>query len=116
MPSDYEAKPFIPNRADIGKMVGDAELARRLGHELQIPQRYGLRLLKAYRKVVTDALEHGEGMNLDVVTLRLTEFDTRNYNKGFLIDKPRAMMYRYVLSLTDHGESVLKQLTKDNFK
>jgi len=106
---------FKINRAKVGELVGDRELSRRLAHELQLPQHYGARLLKAYRAILGDALEHGEGMNLGVGIVRMLQFDTREYNKGFQIGKKRTKMFKYNWSTTEHGNEVLTDLTKESY-
>jgi len=106
---------FNVNRAEIGMLVGDRELSRRLAHELQLPQHYGVRLLKAYRRILHDALESGEGFNLGVGIVRMTQFDTREYNKGFQIGQKRTKMYKYTWTTTEHGNETLENLTKENY-
>ena len=51
---------FKHNRVDIGKAIDINEFARRLAYELQIPNRFGIRVIKAVNRVISDAARHGE--------------------------------------------------------
>ncbi len=113
--SKHEAVTFEANRVEIGMTVGDRELGRRLSQELQLPQSYGLRLLKAYKYVLQDALLHGEGINLYVGVLKMKEFATREYSQGFFTGQPRRKMYKYIWSTTEVGDDNIIKLTKENF-
>ena len=115
MKDKYEARPFTPNRVEIGGMINKEELIARLSYELQIPKKYGLRIVKAYNKVINDALEHGEGFNFSTVTLRLAEHTTRCHSNGYTKGAKRRSMYKYRTSTTKHGKDVLEKLTQEHY-
>ncbi len=106
---------FKINRADIGGTVGELELARRLSYELQLPHSYGKRLMKAYKRVIEDALMAGEGINLGVGIIKMHEYKDSVHINGFHQGKKRSRMYYYNWSTTNYGEDNIAVLTKENF-
>jgi collagenase-like PrtC family protease len=102
-------------RVSIGSALSDAELERRLAIELQIPITYGARVLRAYKRVIQEALEHGEGVSLGVGKIVMEEYPTRNHTMGFQRGNPRERMYKYKFRVNRHGDAIIKEKTKENF-
>ena len=109
--------PFTPTRVAPGETVNENELIKRLAYQLQVPATtFGKRLLKVYKAVIEDALEHGEGINLGSVIVRLKEFDNRYHHATvFGGGQKRSRMYKYIMSTTDSGRDALERITKENY-
>jgi nucleoid DNA-binding protein len=104
---------FSPNRVPMGEVLTSEELARRMCHELQIPQRFNTRIYKAISRVFADALSNGEGIRIqDIGVLRLNKYnkDTVHMPDGSII--PRTSMFKVVFELTKKGKKLLVELTK----
>lgn len=103
---------FTPNRVPMGDVLTSEELARRMCHELQIPQRFSTRIYKAISRVFADALYNGEGIRIqDIGVLKLNKYkkDTVRLPSNKIIK--RASMFKVVFDLTDKGKSLLIKLT-----
>lgn len=106
---------FLPNRVAFGEVLTSEELARRMCHELQIPQRFNTRIYKAISRVLADALSHGEGVRIqDIGVLRLKEYakDTVRLPTGEVV--PRTSVFKVIFELTKKGKALLIKLTKRN--
>jgi nucleoid DNA-binding protein len=104
---------FSPNRVAMGEVLTSEELARRMCHELQIPQRFNTRIYKAISRVFADALSNGEGIRIqDIGVLRLNKYnkDTVHMPDGSII--PRTSMFKVVFELTKKGKKLLVELTQ----
>lgn len=103
---------FTPNRVAFGEVLTSEELARRMCHELQIPQRFNTRIYKAISRVLADALSHGEGIRIqDIGVLRLKEYakDTVRLPTDEVV--PRESMFKVIFELTKKGKALLVNLT-----
>ena len=103
---------FKPNRVAFGEVLTSEELARRMCHELQIPQRFSTRIYKAFSRVIGDALYHGEGIRIqDVGVLRLKTYNnsTTKLPTGEIIE--RKSMFKVIFELTKKGKTLLVNLT-----
>lgn len=106
---------FTPNRVQFGDVLTSEELARRMCHELQIPQRFSTRIYKAISRVLADALSNGEGVRIqDIGVLRLREFskNTVRLPTGDVVQ--RASAFKVIFELTKKGKELLVKLTKRN--
>lgn len=108
---------FIYNRVEFGEVLTSEELARRMCHELQIPQRFSTRIYKAISRVIADALSHGEGIRIqDIGVIRLKEYnnDTTKLPTGEVIK--RKSMFKVIFELTQKGKNLLVNLTNRKLK
>jgi len=96
-------------------IITATEFGKRLAVELQLPQRYGERLVKAYSAVLEETLGNGEGVNLGPVKLSLYTYPTREHTNHSLVGKLRERMYKVRCRLTKRGKELLADLTKRNF-
>jgi len=108
---------FEPNRSKVGQAVPREELARRLAYQLQVPQRYGARLIAAYEAVIHDALDYGEGFRFkDLGMLTLYKFPSEMYkglnSKGDYGEHRRFVMYKYKWKTFDSAKQALIDRTK----
>ena len=110
-----EDKKFKRKRYSIGEAIPDDELIRRLAYQLQIPQRYGKRILAAYREVTKEALENGEGFNLGIGNLKVIQYNQRDYPRGLYKGQKRQSMYYYHVAPSPSGREILIDLTYKNF-
>lgn len=104
---------FTPNRVPMGEVLTSEELARRMCHELQIPQRFNTRIYKAISRVFADALSNGEGIRIqDIGVLRLKEYSnpTVRIPTGEYVE--RASIFKVIFELTKKGKALLENLTK----
>lgn len=104
---------FTPNRVPMGGVLTSEELARRMCHELQIPQRFNTRIYKAISRVIADALANGEGIRIqDIGVLSLKKYnkDTVKLPGGETIE--RNSMFKVIFELTKKGKALLVNLTK----
>lgn len=70
--STAEGKPdyftlFAKRRVDVNKLVSYPELCRRTAYELQIPAKLATRVYRSVVKVISDALLHGECVDIPFV-------------------------------------------------
>lgn len=109
---------FTPNRVPMGEVLTSEELARRMCHELQIPQRFNTRIYKAISRVIADALSNGEGIRIqDIGVLRLKKYasSTVRLPTGEYVE--RNSLFKVIFELTKKGKLLLENLTsklKDN--
>lgn len=103
---------FKPNRVAFGDVLTSEELARRLCHELQIPQRFSTRIYKAFSRVIADALYNGEGIRVqDVGVLRLKMYNNESTKLPTGEVVPRKSMFKVIFELTKKGKQLLVNLT-----
>jgi nucleoid DNA-binding protein len=96
----------------MGEVLTSEELARRMCHELQIPQRFNTRIYKAISRVIADALSNGEGIRIqDIGVLRLNTYkkDTVRLPTGKHVK--RDSIFKVVFELTKKGKALLTSLT-----
>lgn len=103
---------FIVNRVQMGDTLTSEELARRMCHELQIPQRFSTRIYKAISRVFADALSHGEGIRIqDIGVLKLNTYNKETVQLPSKEIVKRKSMFKVVFDLTGKGEKLLEALT-----
>lgn len=103
---------FQYKRVPIGSAINKVELTRRLAYELQIPQRYGERIVNAFNRVIEDALIHGEGVIFSecfTLTLQRHKKDTKRLPTGVIAElsnifrvvaKPHKYMVKHLQNLS----------------
>lgn len=109
-------------RSPQGEAVSRLEILRRLAHYLQVPQKFGYRLMLAFEAVLYDALLHGEGLKikgLGTITLERHKSDTY---KGFGEVRQRKVLYKYkfkpseeALRFLDHISDLERKGELDDF-
>lgn len=103
---------FIHNRVPMGCVLTSEELARRMCHELQIPQRFSTRIYKAISRVIADALYHGEGIRIqDIGVLKLNQYKKDTVRLPSNVVVKRRSIFKVVFELTRKGEALLEALT-----
>jgi len=103
---------FEPNRVAPGEAINRLEIIRRLAHYLQVPQRFGTRLMMAFEDVIKDAMLHGEGIRLgDVGTLTLQKHKNEYYT-GFGRHEKRKILYKYDWAPTAEAKRFLQKVSE----
>lgn len=108
---------FNRNRVEIGSAIDSTEFARRLAYELQIPSRYGTRILKAVNRVIDDALSNGEGIQFNSLgILKLKQYSNIEHKlpDGTVIN--RESMFKIKLNLYAAAKEKLVKLTNKIYK
>jgi len=98
---------FKPNRVPPGEAISRVEMIRRLAHYVQVPQRFGYRLMLAFEEIMYDALKHGEGIKfkgLGTITLERHKKDTYT---GLGRTANRKILYKYVFKTSVEGKKFL---------
>lgn len=104
---------FEYNRVSIGEVIPSSELGRRLCYELQIPQRFSVRVYKALSRAMADAIKHGEGIRFqNFGTLKLKKYNTDSVKMPNGEYVPRPAMYKIVFETAPAGLMLLQTLTK----
>ncbi len=103
---------FEPNRVEQGEAISRIEMIRRLAHYLQVPQRFGYRLLLAFEDVIEDALQHGEGIKIkNAGTLTLQEHKNKMYT-GFGKTEERKVLFKYDFQQSKEAKRFLVKISK----
>ena len=102
---------FEPTRVKLGEVVTRHELVRRLAHFLQVPQRFGNRLLSAFESTLLDALVHGEGIRIPGVGVLKIRRHTKDTHKGFGRTMHRKRLYYFSFEPGDDGLKFLEDIS-----
>lgn len=98
-------------RAPAGTVVPRGELIRRFAHYLQVPQAFGVRLLKAYEDVLFDALRHGEGFRIpgagSICIMRFPRDTVMGFGKVI----PRKVLYKFKWTTAKTATTFLNELS-----
>lgn len=109
-PNYFES--FEPKRVARGEAVSRLELIRRLAFQLQVPQRFGYRLMLAFERVFRDALIHGEGLRIGGAgTLTLQRHKNPMYT-GFGKTRKRKVLFKYDWQVSLEAKRFLKKLSR----
>lgn len=103
---------FQPNRVAQGEAVSRLEMIRRLAHFLQVPQRFGERIMRAFEDVLSDALLHGEGLKIkNAGTLTLQRHKSTHV---VMFNEPveRKMLYKYKWSISVEAKRFIAAISE----
>lgn len=104
---------FKKNRVPYGEVIKSEEFARRLAYELQLPQRYGTRIHRGISRVISDAIEHGEGVRFNNLgTIRVKKHSTDDVLVPGGGVQQRTNMFKVKFDLTARGRGLLEKLTR----
>lgn len=111
-PNNY-FENFKPERVKIGRFVPQKEMARRIAHYLQIPQRFGRRMWYAIESLMYDALLHGEGIKIKGAgTLRLKRHQ-KDTHAGFGKIFERKRLYYFEFTPSKEGIEFLERISDE---
>ena len=109
---DVYEKPV--KRVNPGEVLSDTEIGRRLALQLQLPKSYSTRLYAAWRRVIADAIEHGEGIKIPGAgSIVIQKFKTPMvYSPSHKADVERINWFRIKFSVFDSAKDKLIKYTQ----
>lgn len=102
---------FQPNRVTQGEAISRTEMIRRLAHYVQVPQRFGYRLMLSFEEVMYDALQHGEGVKFKGIGTITIDRHKKDTYTGLGVTANRKVLYKFTFKPSADGKKFLAHIS-----